>query len=212
MNVVRMRHIALLCLLQLFLTNPAWANENVRYRYYIENSEGNKIPVVTNTLPAHHAQNGYEIIDLNSNVLKVVPPAPSKDDVEKAQKEREALATFEILKRRYSSIDDIERAKQRRLSNIDTNISILKGNISNLELSIEDLISQAATQERAGRKVPKHILDRLSDTKAELRISQDLLAYRQGEHRDTAKKFDDDIRAFILGESIYKKLNPGEDR
>lgn len=187
------------------LSSSALASEIVRYRYL--NDQG--VPVISNSIPARYAQNGYEIVDLSNNVIKVVPAAPSEEDVEKAEQQRVAMAKYQILKRRYSSIDDIERAKQRRLQNINTNISILKGNISNLEASVDDLIRQAAESERAGRAVPKTVLNQLSNTKAELKISVDLLEYREQEYSETAKKYDQDIRAFILGESIEKRLNPG---
>lgn len=183
------------------------ANDITRYRY--KNSQG--VPVISNTLPAQYAQGGYDILDGSNNVIKVVPPAPSKEDVEKVKQQRAVLAKYEVLKRRYSTVDDIERAKKRKLSNINTNISILKGNISNLEAGVDELVRQAAQFERAGRKVPASILSQLDDTKTELDISADLLTYREQEYRDTAKKFDEDVRAFIVGEMLDKRLNPQND-
>ncbi len=194
---------ASLLLWAFLLVSNAQANSSVRYRFL--NEQG--VPVISNNLPAKYAQNGYEILDGLNNVVKVIPPAPSEEDVEKAKQERQAVATFEILKRRYSSVDDIERAKQRKLKNIDTNISILKGNISNLESAAQGLIEQAANFERAGRNVPKTVLKQLSDTRAELKVSRDLLEYREQEYQETTVKFNQDISAFILGESLDKKLN-----
>lgn len=192
-------------ILSMSLCFNATAND-VRYRF--KNEQGN--PVIANSIPPHLVQNGYEIIDRSSNVIKVVPPAPSANDVDKANRERAILSKYEVLKRRYSEVSDIERAKNRKLESINTNISILNVNITNLESAIAGLINQAAEQERAGRKVTESILTRLSDTKAELKISEDLLEYREEEYREKAKKYDDDIRAFIQGEALYKKQNPVE--
>ena len=178
------------------------ANEVTLYRY--TNDEG--VKVINSSIPAKYAQNGYEIINTSGEVLKRVAAAPSQDDIDKANEEREILNTYNLLKRRYSKLEDIERAKTRRLENIDTSIVILKGAISNLELNIKELVQRAAEQERAGRQVHKSLLKQLKDTRAELEISEDLLKYREEEHSETAKRYDDDVRAFIRGATLEREL------
>lgn len=202
------RSIAVLCsalAFSVFAAASVHASENESPRYRYKNSEG--VPVISNTMPAHYAQNGYEILDRSNNVVKIVPPAPSEEDVEKAQQQRTALAAYELLKRRYSSIDDIERAKDRRLQNINTNISILKGNINTLQASVSNIVNEAAEFERSGRQVPENILSQLDDVKKELSISEDLLTYREQEYSEIARDFDDDIRAFLIGEMMQKRQN-----
>jgi hypothetical protein len=156
-------------------------------------------------------QGGYEIINTSGEVLKRVAPAPSKDDIEKAKEERAILNTYNLLKRRYSKLSDIERAKTRRLENINTSIVILEGAIQNLKININELVQRAADQERAGRKVHASLLKQLKDTRSELEISEDLLEYRELEHTETSQKFDDEIRAFIRGEQLEKALKGAED-
>lgn len=202
MNIFK-RHLCRLCVLCFCLSifaSSALAAEYTLYRY--NNEDG--VPVINSTIPAHYAQNGYEIINAAGQVIKAVPPAPSNADIEKAEKEQKALAAYKVLKRRYSSVNDIENAKQRKLANIDTNISILNGTIRNLTSNINLLVSRAAEQERAGRKVHQGILTQLEASKAELQISEDLLQYRQDEYLETTKKYDYDIRAFIYGEKLEK--------
>lgn len=189
-------------LLAFLFASVAYA-ENVRYRF--KNAQGTL--VISNNLPAEYAQQGYDIIDTSNNVIKRVAPAPSKEHVAEAERRREALAAYEILKRRYSQAEDIERAKQRRLENINTNISILNGTISNLKNKIDELVQQAAAQERAGRTVPKTILNQLEDTKAELSVSEKLLANRQEEYIDAAKRFDENIEVFKIGQKIREEEN-----
>lgn len=168
------------------------------YRYTDEN--GN--PVIRSSIPPKEAQKGYEIINAAGEVIKTVAPAPSKDEISRVSREREILNTYQMLKRRFSTIDDIEKAKQRKLESINTNIAILKGNISNLDNEIDALVAEAADQERAGRKVSNKIIDKLSDTRLELSISKKLLKNREAEYFDITKKYDQDIQDFIKGESL----------
>ncbi len=168
------------------------------FRY--KNDQG--VVVINSSIPAEYAQNGYEVITPGGDVLKVVAPAPSQADIAQAEKERELIAYYEQLKLRFSGIEDIERAKQRKLANINTNVTILDSTISNLQIKIDELIGRAAEFERSGRAVPQNLLDQLADTRTELSISKKLLRNRQQEYQETVDKYDDDIRAFVQGEAL----------
>ena len=176
--------------------------ETILYRY--KNEHG--VQVINHSIPANYAQKGYEVINSSGEVLQVIPAAPSQDEIAEANRQRDILNTYKILKRRYSTIEDIQGAKERKLANIETNISILKGNIGNLESAVADIVSRAADIERAGRSVPKALLDQLTATKAELKISGDLLRYREQEFKEVSLKYDSDISAFIQGELLEKQL------
>jgi len=67
------RSIAVLCsalAFSVFAAASVHASENESPRYRYKNSEG--VPVISNTMPAHYAQNGYEILDRSNNVVKIV--------------------------------------------------------------------------------------------------------------------------------------------
>jgi len=195
-------YLVIFASLTLFSLPSAAQGEGTLYRY--TNNQG--VKVINSSIPAEYAQKGYEIIDFAGEVLKVVPPAPSVDEIEQANQERDILNTYNLLKRRYSSLSDIEHAKERRLKNIHTSISILEGSVRNLEDNITLLVKQAADLERGGRKVHNTLLKQLSDTRAELEISEELLSYRKTELSETSAKYDDEIRAFIRGEQLEKML------
>lgn len=181
--------------------------ETVLYRY--KNKNG--VQVINSTIPSEYAQLGYQVINTSGEVLKTIKPAPTAGEIEKAEAERAIMENYERLTRRYSNIDDIQRAKERKLININTNISILNGSIQNINLVIEDLISQAAKKERAGQKVPQYLLDQLEDNRSKLSISNDLLKYRENEYREMAAKYDQDIRDFIQGKTLSKELSQTAD-
>jgi len=197
----RMRGVLIAGLALTFGATQLNANEITLYKYI--NAEG--VEVRASTIPPQLAQNGYEIINLAGDVLKVVPPAPKAEDVEQAEREREILANFNVLKRRFRSVGEITSAKQRRLSDLDTNISILNGNINTINGKINELIRDAAGFERRGRAVPDFLKQQLQGARQELKVSEELLVYRQQEKMDIARKFDDDIQAYIRGATLEKQ-------
>lgn len=176
----------------------AMAQPKVFYRYV--NDEG--VKVLNHTIPPKYAQNGYEVINEVGQVIRVVEPAPTEDEIEQAEAKRALQAEYKRLRRRYSNIEEIEEAKERQLESVETSISILRGNVNNLTGQIESHMSQAAAAERAGRTVPESILEALSNTKAELNIAQELMDIRQAERDKIVKKFDDQIMIFVKGQSL----------
>ena len=193
--------IALTCVGFLSQHYMASADTNL-YRY--KNEHG--VQVINHSIPAEYTQQGYEIINQSGEVIKVVPRAPTENEVAAANAQRELLDQYKELKRRYSDVDGIKNAKQRKLDNITTNITILDGTIKNLSINIDDLVKNAAAYERTGRQVPESLTEQINATKAELKISQDMLSYRRTELGGTAKKFDADINTYLRGEKIEAQL------
>lgn len=174
------------------------AHASDRYYRYL-NAEG--VTVMDSRIPPEYVKNGYEVVTINGRVLEIVAPAPSADVIEEraAQRRREAeLAEMDrYLLRRYSAVDDIEAAKQRRLASFDASMAILRGNGSNLESQIENLQGRAANMERSGRAVPQSVLDNLGDLQSELTKIHQQMEQREVEQTDEVAKFQQEIDRFI---------------
>lgn len=169
------------------------AAEEYLYRY--ENEEG--VMVLNHTIPPEYAQQGYEILSVTGQVVEVVEPAPTDGDIAKENALRILEEKFEVLKRRYSSIEEIEKAKTRRLKHLDTNIAILRGNISSIQTRIDNLMSDAADVERSGRDVPEMLLRQIKDAKTELSVAESQLEQRLDEYQETSDRYDSDMATFI---------------
>lgn len=170
------------------------------YRYI--NDDG--VKVIASAIPPRFVSRGYEILSPNGQVIKVVKPEPAPEDLARVEQERALLKTYEILARRYSSADDIIAARDRRLTHLDANIAILRANIGNLNNQIEDLMSRAASSERSGRAVPEHLLNSLTEIRAELSTTENMLRMRLEEHQEIFDKFAADIALFEQGRSLSK--------
>jgi len=184
-------------LLLLLASSVLVAEASTRYYRYI-NDQG--VTVMDSRIPPEYVKNGYEVVTINGRVLEVVPPAPSADEKEEraAQRQRQAeLAEMDrYLLRRYSSVEDIEAAKQRRSASFDASMAILRGNASNLESQIENLQSRAANMERSGRAIPQNILDSLRDLQNELVKIQKQMTQRELDRVQEEAKFQQEIERF----------------
>jgi len=186
--------VSLSCLLG--LAPLAQAQEKVYYRY--TNDEG--VQVLEDRIPPKYVPKGYEVVSMYGEVLRTVPPAPSDEELEAEARERQARQEREAyeqeLKRRYSTVKDIEDAKRRSLAELQGNISILESNLSSVRLQIRELESRAARLERSGQEVPESVLVNLGTLKTEVQEIQAQIRHRQEEYDEVADKFDQDIEAF----------------
>lgn len=173
----------------------AWAAGNVYYRYM--NDQG--VQVLDDSIPPQYAQKGYEIVSLSGAVIKVVPPAPEPEELARKEAMRKLHAEYQRLSRRYSSLADIKAAKQRKLDNLNTSITIVRSNIFGLKTQIENVMAKAADVERAGRQVPESLLQKLANIRAELAAAKALLQVRLVEYEDVAARFDADIVVYAQG-------------
>ena len=174
----------------------AQAQEKVYYRYV--NDEG--VQVLDDHIPPRFVPKGYEVVSLNGTVLRRVAPAPSPEE-QRARKEAkrqriEQDAYHQELRRRYSTVKDIEDAKRRNLAELQGNISILESNLSNVRLQIRDQEGRAARLERSGQTVPDALLDNIATLKQEVQKNLAQIERRQTEYDEVAEKFDEDAEAF----------------
>ncbi len=180
----------------LILSGTALAGNKVFYRYV--NDEG--VKVLNHTIPPEYAQKGYEILSATGHVLKVVEPAISKEEGEKLAVERRArkeLALWDAsLRRRYSSVADIEAAKKRKLLELEANMSVLNTNIEGLKEQIETIQSEAAQIERSGREVSESLLANLKGLHVEMENTKAQVVQRKEEYRRLLEKYDRDIERF----------------
>lgn len=186
--------------LVLLAPSLAAADANVYYRYL--NNQG--IRVLDDSVPPEYAQKGYEVVSLSGEVIKVVPPAPDAEDLARKAAIAQLREEFQRLDRRYSSLADIEAAKQRKLDNIETNVALVRGNISGLQAQIGNLMAQAANIERAGREVPSSLLEKVADTRAELATAEDLLQTRLQEYEQTAARYEQDKATYRRGKQLVQ--------
>lgn len=120
-------------------------------------------------VPPEYSGKGYEVLNQRGRVIQTVAPAPTAEQARVAQAAAQAAklqadADAQLL-HLYSGLNDVDRARTRKLAELDGLISVAQGNIQGLTTQQSSLQSQAADQERAGRPVPQSLIDQMNDTR-----------------------------------------------
>ena len=180
----------------------------VYYRYV--NEDG--VQVINATIPPEYVPKGYEVVSLNGEVIRVVEPSPTGEEAERAAAERKLRKQQEkadkLLRRRYSSVADIEAAKTRNLQELQGNISILTSNLSNVRSQIVAQQEQAASMERSGRAVSEDLLKNLANLQAEERDIKMQIKQREREYQAASDKFDQDMKLASLTHKTLRNQRP----
>jgi hypothetical protein len=130
-------------------------------------------------VPPEFIGNGYEILNEQGRVVKVIPPAPSAEEMQRLLAEKARASSDVQLLRLYSSPEDVDRARARKLVELDGLIGVARGNLQSARTQQANLQSQAADHERAGRPVPGHLLTQIDSQKDEQkRLQKDIDRYQ----------------------------------
>lgn len=176
--------------------------ETQRFFYKYKNEQGRT--VINSSIPPKYAVKGYTIIDTRGRVIKKVAPQLTQEQIlekkqqellnqaKREQKEQKKLADQTLL-RLYSSTEDIERARDRQLNEIEGNIGVIEGNIQRLQNQKAGKQSRAANIERAGRKVPKQLLSSIKEQEKEIAHLFDQIKGKRKEQEQIQAKFAKDI-------------------
>lgn len=181
------------------------ASTGKSYLYRYTNDDG--VTVINHEIPPDYVHKGYEILNANGSVHRVVDRALS--DEEKASRssdeyrrqveasEAEELRKWdESLLLRYSSIDDIEAAKARALSELRIRISILRSNVRSLKLQVESNQARAADIERGGASVPVEMVAAIDGLQGEISETERSIEERMREIEVVEQGFQRDIDRF----------------
>lgn len=191
------------CALLLCITTLVEARPLYRYR----NAEGNV--VVDYQVPVESISGGYEVLNNDGMVIKVVPRALTPEERKLAdaenKREQEARAEQERLREwdeslmlRYSTVDDIADARQRALGELQIRMSILRGNRRALKQKVESYQTQAANMERAGMTVDVERLRSIEILQSEIASTDRDIEERQREIEQLEAAFDADIERFTM--------------
>jgi len=191
---------------------PALGEEMYRYT----NAEGHK--VIGYQVPPDRIAGGYEVLNEKGQILRVVPR--QLDESERAQAsaqernaaaaeaERERLREWdEALLLRYSTVEDIEAARDRALRDLKIRVSILKGKLRSLKQQVENYQALAADQERRGAAVDEVHLEAIGDLQSEILSTERAVADRDKEIAEVEDSYGKDIERFASLLDIVRLRN-----
>ncbi len=131
-------------------------------------------------VPPQYIGKGYQVLNDQGRVIREVPPAPTADEMRQRKADPARASSDAQLLRLYSSLEDVDRARERRLAELDGLSSVAKGNLQSLKMQQANLQGQAANQERAGRPVAEALVAQLSNLREEeKRLQREIGRFQQ---------------------------------
>ncbi|BBT14112.1 DUF4124 domain-containing protein [Metapseudomonas otitidis] len=140
-------------------------------------------------VPPQFIDKGYEVLNDQGRVVKTVPPAPTLEERQRMQADKARAGSDAQLLRLYTSVEDVDRALQRKLSELDGLITVAKGNQQSLRTQQANLQAQAADNERAGRQVPEALVAQIDNVRSEYKRLDDDIARYQDERKKAQATF-----------------------
>lgn len=185
--------------LALSLLAPASALGQARlYRYTTDDG----VVVVGYQVPNEYVGRGYEVLNSQGRLIEVVPPQLSEEEQraeQAARAEKQRLKEWdESLLLRYSTVADIEAARERSLDELRINLEILKSNQRNYQQQVETYQAQAADQERAGRSPDEKLLKAIEDLQGQIENTDRAITEREAEIEAVYSAYQRDIERFEL--------------
>ena len=198
---------ALSLLLLLALSTGQAASRAAEYLYRYIDDQG--VTVINYSIPPQFVHKGYEILNRDGSVHKVVPRSLTDEEMadrsSKAYQDRVAADESERLRKwdeslllRYSSIEDIEAARTRSLSELRIRINILRSNVRSLKNQVESNQSRAADIERSGGSVPVELVAAIGGLQSEIAETDRSIQERLREIEVVGQGFQRDIDRFAL--------------
>ena len=140
-------------------------------------------------VPPQFIDKGYEVLNDQGRVVKTVPPALTLEERQRMQADKARAGSDAQLLRLYTSVEDVDRALQRKLSELDGLITVAKGNQQSLRTQQANLQAQAADNERAGRQVPEALVAQIDNVRSEYKRLDDDIARYQDERKKAQATF-----------------------
>lgn len=204
-----LRHLLLTLLVLPLLQGASKSGELYRYR------DDNGQVVVGSHVPPEHVGRGYEVLNERGIVIRVVPRALTEEEradatlrrelEERAVREEERLRAWdESLLLRYSSVEDIEAARERALGELRVRLSILRSNRSSLKHQVENYQAQVADMERRGEEPDEARLRNIANLQQEISQTEQQIEERQREIREMEATFARDIERFGQLEEVVE--------
>lgn len=179
-----------------FAFTTATAVAGNMYRY--ENDQG--IMVINSTVPPEFVHKGYDILNSSGRLIEHVPRALTAEEL--AAKSREEQSAQEQARQKeadkklltiFSSAEDAERARDRKLEALDVYINVTRGNIIKLQGDFNQAQSQAAEKERAGQAVPDFLEQNMESLRRQIQQAEASIEEKEQEKKAIVAEYSKDI-------------------
>jgi hypothetical protein len=193
--MMNLRHILLIAsaAITVALGAQVFAQKTTYYKYISKKG----INVVSSRIPSEYVKRGYSIVTFDGRVIETIHPELSPAEKARLITETERLEKLKewdtLLLRRYSHPDDVEAAKQRKLTQNESGIILIDLNIEKINSQIDLYQSLAAEDERAGKVISAATMTSINKLKSDRELERSQRQQKIDESNKIIEEHDKDI-------------------
>lgn len=172
------------------------------------NSEG--VRACGETVPPEYAQQEHEELTKHGTVAEVQERAKTEEELAKMEEEKQRKAEErqrrkeeekhnQILVDTFSSVEDIESARDDKIAALDTTINLTNKRKEKIQDDLDKRVKRAAAQERSGKEPSEDLLKSINSLQRQIKNNDEFVAVKRQEQEQIREQFARDIER-------YKKL------
>jgi hypothetical protein len=169
------------------------------------NSEG--VKECGNAVPPEYAQQGHQELGKGGLVREETGRAKTDEELaeqkrlDEIQAEKDKLAAEqkkkdEILLQTFSTVEDIERARDERLTQLEASIKLTEARTEKIQYDLDKRIQTAANAERAGKAPSEALLSDIESLKRQIKNNDAFIEGKRVEQEEIKKDHAKDIAHF----------------
>ena len=169
------------------------------------NNEG--IKECGDTVPPEFAQKGHQELGKGGIVREETERAKTPEEIEEAERlakieaekqkqEDEKKKLDQILLQTFSTVGDIERARDERVTALEASIKLTQARSEKIQLDLDKRIQSAANEERSGNTPSEALLKDIESLKRQLKNNESFISDKRAEQEAIKKSHAEDIARF----------------
>lgn len=169
------------------------------------NNEG--IKECGDKVPPEYAQKGHQKLDKRGLVREETERAKTEEEIaaekrlakleaEKKKKEEAQKNRDHILLQTFSSVEDIERARDERVAALESTINLTQARNDKIQLDLDKRINAAALQERNGKTPAEALLNDIESLKRQISNNNTFIDEKRAEQESIKQAHALDIERF----------------
>lgn len=158
-------------------------------------------------VPPEYAKQQKKYLNEQGMTIKTIEAAKTREQIEeekrqakleqeRKEKDKEQKAKDRVLLLTYQSVEHIISSRNNKLTTIDNTIQITLTTLRAQEEKLGGLLHSAAEFERAGKTVPKHLLDQIRSARGDIEKTNAFINSKKQEKELIQKEFDAYVRRY----------------
>ncbi len=174
-----------------------------------KNNEG--ITECGNVIPPEYAQKASKEISKSGIVVDKTTRAKTREELDAEKAERDKQAAIEAEEKRkaekqaaedrvlldtFANEDDIILTRDGKLTNIDSDITLIESRIGSLQKNLDQMISQAADDERAGKPPSEKITSDIANVRRQIAQNNAFIDKKRAEQDTIRADYEELLKRF----------------